>query len=183
MNLRRIMARLELTQEDVVKLTHVDQRTLRGILSGRTKPHERTISRLAEGLGVLVDEFFQDTAQLAHRTLDRQTNPLVEEVVRENPAVFSNWRQEDFDELYSRFGTGGALTADGAVQAARKMNHHRDIRRKVALLLETGEAEFLTNIVEMLYQKVAIVPAAPNRDEVPDAAPPPRDAEQATRAG
>ncbi len=61
--------------------TGLDERTIRGILSGGNKPHAQTLHRLAEGLGVKVDEFFVDPAQLLYRRFDRQTNPVVAEVL------------------------------------------------------------------------------------------------------
>ena len=81
-NLLRLMARAKLSIQEVVEATGVDQRTIRGIASGANKPHARTLHRLAEGLGVSVDEFFVDPAQLLYRRFDRHTNPLVEELLQ-----------------------------------------------------------------------------------------------------
>jgi hypothetical protein len=36
------------------------------------------------------------------------------------------------------------------------MNRKRDVQRKVALLLESGEAELLTGLVDLLYQKILV---------------------------
>ena len=38
------------------------------------------------------------------------------------------------------------------------MNRKREIVQKVALLLETGEAELLTGLVELLFERVVIRP-------------------------
>ena len=65
----------------VAEQTGLDERTIRGILGGGNKPHAQTLHRLAEGLGVKVDEFFVDPAQLLYRRFDRQTNPVVAEVI------------------------------------------------------------------------------------------------------
>ena len=154
-NLRRIMARHGLTLEDVVDRTGLDERTIKGILAG-TKPHARTLHRLASGLEVVSDEFFQDPSLLAHRLFDRATNPVVEEVVSNHRELFQGWTEADFDELYSRFGTGGGLTMDGALAAVASMNHNREIHHKVALLLESGEAEFLSQLVKLLYQRITL---------------------------
>jgi transcriptional regulator with XRE-family HTH domain len=156
-NLRRLMARLGLTVGQVVERSGLDERTIKSILSGASaKPHARTLHQLAAGLNVDVDELFQNSASLAHRTFDRQTNPVVDEVVSSHPGLFDGWTAADFHELYSHFGTGGALTADGALTVVRAMNRKRDVCNKVALLMESGEADVLCGIVDILYRKILI---------------------------
>lgn len=156
-NLRRIMARLGLTQSDVVQATGLDERTVRAILTGaNTRPHARTLHKLADGLGVDVDEFFQNPGCLTYRLFDRQTNPIVDEIVSQHPVHFDGWTEQDFDELYSRVGTGGALTAEGVLAAAEAMNRKREVMEKVALLLESGDAELLVGFVDLLYRKTVL---------------------------
>ena len=99
---------------------------------------------------------FQDPSLLAHRLFDRDTNPVVDEVVIQQPDCSWAGRSADFDELYSRFGIGGGLTCEGTIDAVRSMNHHREIHRQVALLLESGEAELLSAIVQVLYQRILV---------------------------
>lgn len=152
-NLRRLMADLALTIEQVAERSGVDKRTIKGILDGAKRPQLRTIGRLAKGLGVSSDEFFVDPAQLLYRRFDRDTNPAVEEAIDTHPNIFAGWTLADFDELHSRFGTGGPLTADGALSAAREMNTKRDLHEKLAVLLESSQAEVIAGIVELLYQK------------------------------
>ncbi len=159
-NLRRLMARDGLTLHDVVQRTGLNQRTIKGMLSGDHKPHARTLHRLAEGLGVDADEFFQDPALLAYSAFDCETNPLVEEVIASHRPLVAGWTQLDFAELYSRFGAGGALTQLGALDAIHAMNHKRNIHQKVALLLESSESELLTGFVELLYQRI-VLPSPP----------------------
>ena len=155
-NLRRLMARFGLTMEMVVERTGLDDRTIKGILAGANKPHARTLHRLATGLQVSPDELFQDPALLAYHLFDRDTNPVVDEVVAEHPQLFEGWSQAAFDELYSRFGTGGGLTVEGTLAAVQAMNHKRDIQNKVNVLLETSEAALLTGFVNLLYQRVVV---------------------------
>lgn len=159
-NLQRILARQGLKLAEVVQRTGVDERTVRGLLAGKHKPHARTLHKLATGLEVNTDEFFQDPSLLAYRSFDRATNPVVDEVLASHPQLFKGWSQADFDELYSRFGAGGALTAEGALEAVELMNRKHELMRKVALLLETGEADVLAGMIELLYKRVVI--AEPN---------------------
>lgn len=157
-NVRRLMARSGMTLHELVASTGLSQRTVKAILQGRGKPHARTLNRLAAGFGVQADELFQSASSLAHRHFDQTTNPLVAELLSERPELFEGWTVDDFDELYSRFGTGGALTPTGAADAVRIMNRKRVIHRQVALLLETNEADFLMELVSLLYQRVVVRP-------------------------
>jgi transcriptional regulator with XRE-family HTH domain len=155
-NLRRLMVRRGVTSDKLASSSGVDRRTLAAALHGTKRPHSRTLHRLAAALEVPTDELFRDSSLLAHRTFDRQTNPLVDEVVAEQPDLFVGWSETDFDDLYSRFGTGGALTRAGAVAAAEKLNRARAIQAKVALVLETHEADLLEQMVDLLYRRVAV---------------------------
>lgn len=155
-NLRRLMARDGLTLQAVVEQTGVDERTIRGILAGRNRPHARTLHKLAAGLGVSADEFFQDPSLLAYRAFDRATNPAVDDAIEAHPALFAGWSQADFEELYSRMGTGGSLTHEGAVAAAEAMNARRELLDKVTLILETHESDLLREMIELLYKRVVV---------------------------
>jgi hypothetical protein len=77
-------------------------------------------------------------------------------VVAESPELFAGWSEPDFDELYSRFGHGGALTSDGVLLAVHALNRKREIQFKADVLLESGHAELISGIVELLYQKILI---------------------------
>ncbi|HEX4132487.1 MAG TPA: helix-turn-helix transcriptional regulator [Pirellulales bacterium] len=157
-NLHRLLARQALTATALAKRSGIDLRTIKGMLNGsRSRPQARTIHRLAAALEVEVDEFYQNSSTLDHRRFDRQTNPLAAEVVRSRPELFDGWTRGDFDELYSRFGMGGALTTDGTVEVVHLMNRKRETLNKVVVLLESGEADVLRGIVEVLYDKVVLV--------------------------
>lgn len=162
-NLRRLMARGGLTVAAVVERSGLDRRTVQAILAGRNpRPHARTLHRLAAGLGVEADELFQNPALLAERTFDRATNPAVDEVVAAHPDWFAGWTPAEFADLYSRFGTGGALTPAGASQVVQSINRSRRIHEQVALLLETSEADLLAELVEVLYARIRVAPLSPN---------------------
>ncbi len=156
-NLRRLMARNGLTQRELAQRSGLNLRTLKSLLSSRTRPHGRTLQRLAAALGVPVDELFQDPSLLVHRMFDRQTNPVVAEVVQSEQELFHGWTEAEFDDLYSRFGHGGALTRDGAVTVARAINRRRNVQQQVALLLETNEGDLLVALVELLYRRAQVV--------------------------
>ncbi len=151
-NVRRLMARLALTQADVVAATGLDERTVRSLMRGRSQPHARTLHKFAAGLGVDVDELFRDPREQAV-AFDRATNPAVAEAAQRRPELFANWRPSDFDELSSRVAVGGELTEAGAIAAAEAMNQRRTTLQQAAVILETGEAELLREFVEMLYRR------------------------------
>src|ERR1700742_1603290 len=106
------MARDGLTFEEISPATELDERTLRGLLSGKTNAHARTLHKLAEGLGVEMHELILSPGRCSPHQLERATNTLVEEVIASRTDRFSNWSQSDFVERFSRFGTGGLLTPD-----------------------------------------------------------------------
>jgi len=160
-NLRRLMAREGLTLAELARRSRLNFRTLKRVLRGGQRPRSRTLHQLAAGLKVPVEELFQDPALLRHRTFDRQTNPVVEELVQSRPQWFHGWTEAEFDEIYSRFGMGGALTQQGAQETVASMNRRRDLLAKVKLLWETGEAELLESMIEVLYRRVVIT--APDR--------------------
>ncbi len=155
-NLLRLMAARGLTLCGVAEQTGLHVRTIRGILHGDKKPHAQTLHQLAEGLGVAIEELFVDPAQLIYRRFDRRTNPLVAGVIEDHKELFRGWTEADFDELHSRVGAGGALTADGALVAVRQMNRKRELHDKLDLLLESSHAEVAAGILNVLYEKVVI---------------------------
>ena len=154
-NLRRMMARDNLTFENVVAATELDERTLRSLARGAANPHARTLHKLAQGLGVPIDELFRPPGHVSPRQFDRATNSLEENFAAQHPETFRNWSQADFDELYSRFGTGGQLTEDGISAAAEATNLKRDLWRRISVILESGETELLTQVVDVLYRRAA----------------------------
>lgn len=160
-NLRRLMARLNLTNLEVAERCGIDLRTVKSILAGRRHPHPRTLHRLAAGLEVDADELFQTPALLARRYFDRWTNQAVDEVIAADPQLVVGWTPADFEELYSRFGTGGPLTQEGAKQAIQIANKKRQLREKIDLVLETDQADVLCALVETLYRKVIFVEPSP----------------------
>jgi transcriptional regulator with XRE-family HTH domain len=156
-NLRRLIAHGGLTIKRLAEQSGVDQRTIKAILAGSVeKPHARTLHQLAGGLGASMDEFFQNPSSLAGRSFDRQTNPMVDELIHRRPEIFDGWSETDFDELYSHVGVGGHLTAEGSLAAATAINRKREIFEKVAILLETSEAELLVELIECMHRRVQV---------------------------
>ena len=155
-NLLRLMADRGLSIRRLAEQTGLDVRTIHGILGGTTTPHAPTLQRLAEGIGVAVDELFLDPSQLLYRRFDRRTNPLVKEVMEAHGELFTDWTEADFDELHSRVGAGGALTVEGALAAVHQMNHKRELHEKLDLLLESSQAELVRSIMDVLYAQVSL---------------------------
>ena len=152
-NLRRLMAAGSLTFEEVVQASGLDDRTVRGVALGRNKPHARTLNKLARGLGVSMEDLFRPLGRAPDRRFDRATNMLVENVVAAHAEIFTAWSDADFDELYSRFGTGGQLTEPGILAAAHATNAKRDLLRQISIILESSESELLREFVDLLYRR------------------------------
>lgn len=90
------------------------------------------------------------------RAFDRQTNPFVDMVAQQSPELFAGFTAEDWDELYSTFGVGGALTEEGVFQTASHIAKKRETLRRVSILLETHLAEPTTALVESLFRLIEV---------------------------
>jgi transcriptional regulator with XRE-family HTH domain len=152
-NLRRLMARLDMTLSEVVDATGLDERTVRSMLHGDTRPHARTLHKLAEGLGIDTDELFVDPYRTAYYAFDKATNPQVALVIEAHPELFADWTDADFAELYSRMAVGGELTEEGALAATAAMNARRDLLYQVSVILESGDADVLREFIGILFRK------------------------------
>ena len=155
-NVRRHMVRQGLTLVDVVAATGLDERTVRSILRGTTRPHARTLHKLATGLGIDADDLFHDLSEEATR-FDRQANPAAARVIDRHPRLFAAWTPAEFDELFSRVAVGGELTEEGALAFAAAMNRRRELLAQVSVILETGESEILSEFITMLYRRVTTI--------------------------
>lgn len=161
-NVRRLMARLNMTQSEVVGATGLDERTVRSMLQGVTRPHARTLHKLADGLGVSTDELFQDPYQaggssFALAAFDRATNPIAAEVVDSHPKLFEHWTATDFNELFSRMAVGGELTEAGTLTMVHLMNDRRELMYQVAVVMESNEASLMRDFIKLLFRRVTDV--------------------------
>jgi transcriptional regulator with XRE-family HTH domain len=152
-NLYRLMTQLDLSVEQTAQRSGLDERTIRAVLSGTGRPHTRSLRKLADGLDVSVDELFLSSSLLVHRQFDKDTNPAIGKVVAENPDLFENWTAADFEEIYSRVGTGGGLAPDGVLDAARAMNRRRELIDKLAVVLDGSQGKLVAGIIEMAHQQ------------------------------
>jgi transcriptional regulator with XRE-family HTH domain len=155
-NLTRIMAAQGLSIEEVAEKCGLDRRTVQALLNGSQRAHARTLHRLAHGLGVSIDELFLDPSRLVYRCFDRQTNPVVEELIESRPEQFIAWTEADFAELASRVGTGGGLTHDGALAAAEHINRKREVMAKIGVVLETSAFDFMCRIADLVYEQMVL---------------------------
>jgi transcriptional regulator with XRE-family HTH domain len=148
------MARLNMTLQDVVEATGLDQRTIRSLVDGNTQPHARTLHKLADGLGISTDELFQDPYQTGQALFDRATNPVAAEVIETHPELFRHWTQVDFEELFSRMAVGGEHTQAGTLAAAKEMNARQELQYQVAVILESDQANLMRDFTSLLFRQV-----------------------------
>lgn len=156
-NVRRLMAKHGLTYEDVVEASGLDSRTIRGIVRGVKQPHAKTVRRLAESLGVASEELFAAPTGMTAEAFDLATNPLVAEQAAARPDLFEDWTPSDYAELASRFGVGGALTAEGVLREAQRLNENRDLIDRARLVLESDQADVLAALINVLHQRVTSI--------------------------
>lgn len=155
-NVRRLMARFDMTYDHLVEATGLDERTVRAIARGEKNPHARSLRRLAEGFGVAVEELFVDAGSIAAAGFDEATNPVVSEVIENHAPLFEGWSAGDFAELHSRFGHGGELSERGTVEVAHQMNRRREVLAQARVVLESSDRELLEEFVKMLYERIQV---------------------------
>ncbi|MEM9657223.1 MAG: helix-turn-helix transcriptional regulator [Planctomycetota bacterium] len=169
-NIRRLMARLDMTLADLVAASGLDERTLRSLIRETTRPHARTLRKLADGLGVDVDELFRNPldfpvgplsggeSALDRAAFDRATNPAVARAIRDRPDMFAGWTTAEYEELFSLMAVGGELTDEGALAAARSMNRRREVITRATVVLESVEGDLLRDVIDLLYRRVTVSP-------------------------
>ncbi|MEX0703773.1 MAG: helix-turn-helix transcriptional regulator [Planctomycetales bacterium] len=91
-------------------------------------------------------------APAPREAFDRATNPLIEEVAEDRPELFRGWSDAEWRELYSSFGAGGALTREGVIESARRIDRRRATLRKLEVVLDTHLEEVAEGLVDALYR-------------------------------
>ncbi|MEZ6046662.1 MAG: helix-turn-helix transcriptional regulator [Planctomycetaceae bacterium] len=157
-----------ISQQDLAKKAGISRTFFSNLQRGKVRwPQTNTLVKLADALDISTEELCDcdnerqlqlqaESDQVAPETsvLDRRTNPVVTEVYREHPSLFQGWRESEWDEIYSTFGVGGALTEAGVKQAADQINQKRELVRQVQVLYETHKRDQLVEMIHQLYQGV-----------------------------
>lgn len=155
------------TMSELVRRTGINRGTLYRLEHGDTeRPQMKTIQALASAFDIsprclLAPSLPADASRPEDRLtvkqrFDRATNPVVSEVVDEQPLLFAGWSDQEMDELYSTFGTGGQLTRQGVVSAAEAINRKRETIRKLHVILETEFREQAVDLIDVLYRLVRV---------------------------
>jgi len=170
--LLRIRTRRGWGAQRVARAAGISRTTLFQLETGRiARPRAKTLFRLARALGVPVDDLLQPVAMPAlpaaqepagidgtslegSDRFDRQTNPAVTALAQREPALFTGWTAEDWQLLYSTFGTGGALHEEGARHAAVQINRQRETLRRLRILLQTHLAGATASLVDALFDSI-----------------------------
>jgi len=155
-----------MSQQSLAQKAEISRTLFSNLKNGKTNwPHPETLKKIADvfemSCGELCDfssvhpaEEPWNAPSEESRLTDRKTNPIIAEVVRDFPELFQGWRQEDWDEIYSCFGVGGALSEEGVKQVAMQIDKKRELLRRVSILFETGHHDKLVNFIDDLYQSV-----------------------------
>ena len=163
---------------ELARQAGVSRTTLYHLERGATRqPRYPTLQRIAAALGISPESLCEpspkqpeqlrnisDRNAQGSRLFDRATNKEISEVHNEFPELFSGWADEDWDELYSTFGEGGALNSEGVVEFAQQINLKRDTLHKLQVVLETDLCPVAVNLIETLYRMVHI-PSNPAEDD------------------
>jgi transcriptional regulator with XRE-family HTH domain len=160
--LRGAIARSGADLQRLAEQAGISRTTLYHLLEGHTsRPRASTLKALAEALQLSPDEFLDESSlfdatrkPLTPRNVDRVSNPEVTAVATERPTLFRDWSEEDWDELYSSFGTGGPLNRQGVVLSAERINRKRETIRRLHLVLETHLRVVAEELIDTLYRMV-----------------------------
>lgn len=149
-------------QSRLAREAGISRTTLSQLENGRgPDPRPSTVGKVTLALGL--PPAWWDVQEHAARAFDRATNPEVLAVAERHPAAFTNLTPADWDELHSVFGTGGALTEDGVLAQAVRLQVKRELIRQLEVVLETHLGEAATAMIRGLYERV-VLPAESSPD-------------------
>jgi transcriptional regulator with XRE-family HTH domain len=152
--------------QSLAQRADISRTALYHLLEGHTaRPRGVTLSRLAAAFDIPVEQLLNTRdepapsplrvpATEAARQFDRDTNPEVDAVAAERPQLFSRWTDSDWDELYSTFGSGGALNRQGVIASAEAINRKRETIRRLHLVLDTHLRVVAEELIDTLYRQV-----------------------------
>lgn len=142
----------------------ISRTTLHHLEDGTTQhPRTSTLARIAAVLDVSLEELVESgLPESVH--FDQRTNPVVSEVAGRYPELFHGWDDDDWAELLSTFGTGGALNSSGVLAQAGHLNRKRQTLQQLHIVLETHLAETAMHVIDALFQQVQV---APQREATP----------------
>ncbi|MBD3673359.1 MAG: XRE family transcriptional regulator [Planctomycetaceae bacterium] len=128
------------------------------------RPRITTLTSLAEAFEMSLDRFLWGDSSFGSLSspafsegsgrFNRETNREIRSIQEEHPHLFRDWSDREWDELYSTFGVGGALSPEGVIENAKSINQSRETRRQLNLVLETHLKEVAVQMVESLYRMV-----------------------------
>ena len=74
-------------------------------------------------------------------------------LVRRRPELFSGWTEFDFQELRERLDRSDGMQRESILDRVRAANQLRDLRRKLALLLDTEKSQLIGGIIELVFRQ------------------------------
>lgn len=170
-----------LNQEDLAQRAGVSRTTLHHLERGAIhKPRASTLSRLATVLEISPDELavgwqpcgddppaapglleiLSEQTAFDQAAFDAVTNPLLAEVCAAEPQHFRGFSSADWEELASQVGVGGGLTREGVIDAAARLQTDKETVARLRLILQTHLRDPARQLIDALYQSVAIDPPA-----------------------
>jgi transcriptional regulator with XRE-family HTH domain len=173
-NLSLLMNRHSMDLAEVAERAQILRKTLiRWIGAGTHRPQSEHLARLAQVFGLPEPRLFFDEDLLnrveswpGRHQVDRQTNPVIDELAQEQPHLFARFGQAEWNALYSMHGTGGPLTREGVICGAERLLAKKDLRRKFEAIMETEHFAALSAIIDLMYRDTdadhAVIPQVPS---------------------
>ena len=167
------------TREELARKAGLSRTTLFYLERGGTQqPRLSTLKRLAETLELDFQELMEqslaarppadlspsldprDSPVPARSDLrlspefDRKTNPVIDQVLAESPALFQEFTSSDWEELYDGMRMDEAISAHGVRDQAVRITRKKQLIRKLEVLLQTHFSEITAALLETLYQQI-----------------------------
>lgn len=92
--------------------------------------------------------------QFLNRQADRQTNPIVDRVAESRAHLFDGWTADEWVQLRSVRGMGGAMTEQAVVRQAEAINENRRVRELFEALLASSVRGQVIDWVKEMYGQI-----------------------------
>lgn len=98
---------------------------------------------------------------------DWSTNSVLRELLAESPDQYPDVTPDEWQELASQFGVGGALTRAGLDQAIEQLRADRETVTQLRILLQTHLRDSTRQLIDALYRSLLVTPETVSSGRTP----------------
>lgn len=169
------------SQERFARKAGLSRHTIRLLFkSPNRQPHFATIQACAKALSLSVHDLMELPIEQLVRSINAKRpaipwdeleaeQPALAAWLREHPQRATLLAAEDLDWLRSLQGQGGPLTPEGVEHFVQIRERRNRLLHKVEAIAGTEQLGFLEQFVEMLYERIQVVPQRGEARRMPPA--------------